>query len=98
MVTLSSSLSVELALAHCAYLNKLEVPDLEEPNDDGHDHEPVDDGVVHVNQQHRDQVETLLNTSNACLNMYCMSKKSCSFLYLDSLYLNGHAFLFLDIQ
>ena len=62
MVSLSGSLSVYLALAQCAYLNELEVPDLEEPNDDGHDHESVDDGVVHVNQQHRDQVETLLNS------------------------------------
>ena len=43
-----------------AYLNKLEVPDLEEPDDDGNDHETIDDSIVDVDQQDSNQMKAFL--------------------------------------
>ena len=36
--------------------DKLESPDLGEPDDRGQDHDDVDDGVGDVDQEHRDQL------------------------------------------
>ena len=41
-------------------LNKLKIPDLDEADDDGEDHQAVDDSVVHVDHENCDQVEVLL--------------------------------------
>lgn len=42
------------------FLNKLKVPDLDKTDNDGEDHQAVDDGIVHVDHENCDQVEVLL--------------------------------------
>ena len=47
-------------VTHCTYLNKVQLPDLEEAQDDCDGHQGVDDGVVDVDEEYGYQMKLLL--------------------------------------